>query len=420
MKNSRTQLLAAKRRERNPGLPAYVPRDASFGQIAGPSGDGAESPPVQLATGQELKAQTVKIDADGNLVHRFDKTQTARANAIGLVVPPAHLITKTTTRIDADGRVGMQYLTSKPGAVEAWRGFWDAARAEAADYRGAYLAYDHPAPADTWADYLVSYWWGDPHIGMLAHAAEAGQHYDLKIAESELIECFRQLISKSPPAKVGRLANLGDFYHAETNAQVTPGHGNKLDVDGRSFKVQRTGQRILRAVIDMMKQRHEIVEYYGVPGNHDPNMSFQIASWLQAVYEGDPRVRVDDSIAPYNYREFGQSLIATGHGDGAKEKDLPLMLAARAREAWGRTRWHQFHCGHIHHTRMIEFPGCKTWYHNTLAAKDAWHTMMGYEAEQFLESTTYHERFGPEGSQQVGIERVRAALAAVTSGAVVT
>jgi hypothetical protein len=404
----------------NPSLPPYVPgenpshlpRDARHGQVRGPAGTLSNAPPISLAEGQELKRQTIHVAPDGTLLDRYDLTQTARENAIAPVVPPAHTITKTTTRIDSDGRVGMQYLTAKPGAAESWNAFWEATRHELADYKGAALSINYPAPADTYADYLSVYWWGDPHIGLLAHESETGAHYDLKIAESELIECFRQLVWKTPPSRVGRLENLGDFWHAETNAQVTPGHGHKLDVDGRAYKVQRCGFRILRSVFDFMKQRHEIVEYEGVPGNHDPNISFQIAAWLGAIYEGDPRVKIFDSIAPYHYREFGQTLIGAGHGDGAKEKDLPLMMAARQREAWGRTRWHQMHCGHIHHTRKIEHSGCLTWYHNTLASKDAWHAWKGYDAEQFLESTTYHERFGPEGSQQVGIERVRAALAA--------
>jgi len=414
---------AAKARALNPELPAYEPRTrpgqftpASEGQVLGTltgHDEGrAMNPAVQLADGQELKAQTIKVNGDGTLNHRYDKSQTARKDPHFLPVPPAHAVTKTTTRIDADGRVGLQYVTAKPGEVERFDAFKRAMRDELEQYRGAALALDVPAPAETWGDYMSFYWLGDPHIGMLAHASEAGQHFDLKIAEAELVECFRQLVWRTPPSRVGRIVNLGDFYHAETNAQVTPGHGNKLDVDGRAYKVQKCGQRILRALVDLAKQRHEIVEFGGVPGNHDPNMSFQIASWLQALYEGDPRVVIDDSIAPYNFREFGQNLIGTGHGDGAKEKDLPLLMASRQREAWGRTRYHQFHNGHKHHTRKIEHSGCLTWFHNTLAAKDAWHAHMGYDSEQFLESSTYHERFGPEGTTQVGIERVRAALAA--------
>ena len=409
---------AARARQRDPSLPPYTPRAATHGQIVGRSEGRATTPPIELAEGQELKAQTIKVNGDGSLNHRYDKSQAARADAIGAVVPPGHLVTKTTTRVDADGRVGLQYITCKPGQVEAWEAFYAAARDEVAEYRGVALAQEVPAPAETFADYMSVYWWGDPHIGMLAHASEAGSHYDLKIAEAELIECFRQLVARTPPSRIGRIQNLGDFYHAETNAQVTPGHGHKLDVDGRAYKVQRCGQRILRAVIDLALQRHEVVEFDSVPGNHDPNMSFQICSWLQALYEGHPRVKIADGIAPYTFREFGSTLLGVGHGDGAKEAALPGLMATRQPQAWGRTRYRQMHNGHVHHTRKVEYPGCLTWYHNTLAAKDAWSNLKGFDSDQFLESTTYHERFGPEGSAQVGIERVRAALAARETSAI--
>jgi hypothetical protein len=389
----------------------YTPSDE--GQVLGTKGGRATSPAVELADGQELKAQTIHLNPDGTLRSRYDKSHTERQDPHFLPVPPEHAVTKTTTYLGPDGRVNGQYITGKPGEAERFEALKRAMKDELEQYRGAALAIDYPTPTETWKDYLSCYWLGDPHIGMLAHASETlGEHFDLRIAEAQLVECFRQLVWKTPPSRIGRIVNLGDFYHAETNMQTTPGHGNKLDVDGRAYKVQKCGKRILRSLVDLAKQRHEIVEFVALPGNHDPNTAFQIASWLQALYEGDPRVVIDESIAAYNYREFGENLIATCHGDGAKEGALPLLLATRQRQAWGRTRYHQFHAGHIHHTRKIEHSGCLTWYHNTLADKDAWHAHKGYDAEQFLESTTYHERFGPDGSQQVGIERVRAALQA--------
>lgn len=407
---------ARKRRALNPALPPYQPRAEIRGDDLPARGALGDPPEPMLAEGLELGGQSIRRDKDGEIASVWDLGRRA-ADPNPKPIPPDFAVTHISRMSRPSGEI-LRWEAYDRAKADQWESFKRAMRDELEQYRGAALAINVPAPEETWKDYLSCYWWGDPHIGMLAHASETlGGHYDLKIAETQLIECFRQLVWRTPPSRVGRIVNLGDFYHAETNKQETPGHGHKLDVDGRSYKVQKVGQRILRAVVDLAKQRHEIVEFVAMPGNHDPNMAFQIASWLQALYEGDPRVVIDDSIAAYSYREFGENLIATCHGDGAKEKDLPLLLAARQRQAWGRTRYHQVHAGHIHHTRKIEHSGCVTWYHNTLADKDAWHAFKGYDSEQFLESSTYHERFGPEGSTQVGIERVRAALA-VTSSAV--
>jgi hypothetical protein len=416
---------AARRRLKNPNLPPYTPgvnpsreprqyAPATEGQVLGTMTDVTPAIKAVIAPGQELKAQTVRLDDTGAIDHQYVKTQAERGEPLYMPVPPAHAVTKTTTHLGPNGRVDHQYITAKPGEAERFEAYKQALRDEMEQYRGAALAIDYPAPENTWADYLSCYWLGDPHIGMLAHASETlGWHFDLRIAEAELVECFRQLVARTPPSKVCRIVNLGDFYHAETNMQVTPGHGHKLDVDGRAYKVQKVGKRILRSLVDLAKQRHEIVEFVALPGNHDPNMAWSIADWLSAIYEGDERVKVDESIAAYNYREFGTTLIGACHGDGAGEKDLPLLLATRKREAWGRTTRHEMHRGHIHHTRLIEFSGCRVWSHNTLAEKDAWSALKGFDSEQFLESTTYHERFGRESSATVSIERVRAALQAM-------
>ena len=72
---------------------------------------------------------------------------------------------------------------------------------------------------------------------MLAWADEVGENFDLKIVERELCECLAQLVARSPATEEAIITNLGDFWHAQDDRQLTPGSGNKLDVDGRSGKV---------------------------------------------------------------------------------------------------------------------------------------------------------------------------------------
>lgn len=376
----------------------------------GPQGKLHGTPPVSLAFGQELKRQTIHVNAEGELLDRYDLTHAARNPPAFEPVPAGHHVTKTTTRLDADGRVGMQYVTSKADAAAREAAFWEACKANAEQYRG--IALPDAPPTDTDAKLLACYPIGDPHIGMLAHAAEAGAHFDLRIAEEELVECLRLLVARTPPAEEALILQLGDFFHAQDNTQTTPGHGHKLDVDGRTFKVQATGHRILRTIVDLARKRHKRVRMVSLPGNHDPNMSYAIGAYLGAVYENVPSVTIDPSIAAYYFQQFGVNLIAACHGDGAKEAALPLLMATRRPVEWGATKHRVMHAGHIHHTRIIEHSGCRTWYHNTLASKDNWHSHKGYDAQQMLESVTYHEDYGQEYTATVGIERVRAALAA--------
>src|SRR5688572_11137605 len=94
-------------------------------------------------------------------------------------------------------------------------------------------------PRKSLEETLTVYGLGDPHVGMLAWEPETGASFDLKIADRITSETIVRLIAAAPPSRVGGLALIGDNFHADDDRQVTPAHGHKLDVDGRSAKVWR-------------------------------------------------------------------------------------------------------------------------------------------------------------------------------------
>lgn len=379
----------------------YAPR--------GPSGAHATTPPVQLAPGLELKAQTVKVKADGSLDHRYDKSHTARNEPQFETVPAGHHVTKTTTRIDADGRVGMQYVTAKHDAAQREADMAAAWARHADVYAG--LAWPIAKPKHSDDDLIALYPLGDPHIGMLAWAPEAGEHFDLSIATRELLACVRLLVAGAPNAKRAIITNLGDFLHAQDDNNRTPGHSNPLDVDGRAAKVLDAGHALLRAIVDAALAKHEHVTIRNLPGNHDPQVAAGLAMWLRAVYEREPRVTVADAYASYQFDRFGCCLFGWAHGDGAKSEALPLLMANAEREAWGATTEHVWHTGHVHHLSTKEYTGCVVETHRTMAGKDHWHASKGYSAKRSLSVISYHREYGEITRNRVGLERVRNAIA---------
>lgn len=380
----------------------YVPR--------GPSGTHHSTPAVQLAPGLELKAQTIKVKADGSLDHRYDKSHTARNDPKFEIVPAGHHVTKTTTRIDADGRPGMQYVTAKHDEAAREIAMVDAWKRHAEVYRG--LACEVLGPLPVCDDELLAvYPLGDPHIGMLAWGPECGEHFDLKIATRELLTCVRLMVEGAPPAKHAIVTNLGDFLHAQDEQQRTPGHGHKLDVDGRFAKVLDAGHALLRAIVDTALTKHEHVTIRNLPGNHDPQVAAMLAMWLRAVYEREPRVTVADAFSPYQFDRFGCVLLGWAHGDGAKAEALPLLMANAEPQEWGATTEHVWHTGHVHHLSTKEYTGCVVETHRTMAGKDHWHTSKGYSARRSLSMVCYHKVYGEISRNRIGLERVRSALA---------
>jgi hypothetical protein len=387
----------------------------------GPSGDIDTHPDPVLEVGQELAGQSALIDADGKLLKRWDKSRVAGlAEPDAPIVPPGHVVARTATMLRADGTVGVQWITAEPEKAARWAAF-EAACKDVAEKYAAGRAEPVPAPTLGYEaeDWLNVFPLGDPHIGMLAHADETGDHHDLKIADADLRCAINMLDTRAPAAGTAYLLNLGDYFHAESNAQVTPGHGNKLDVDGRYHKVLKCGLNLLAYMAETLLRSHRRVIIGNVRGNHDPEAALMIGIWLEAWFRHEPRVEVLPNVNAYHALEFGRNMIATCHGDGAKRDDVPLLFATRFAEMWGRTRYRRCYSGHVHHKTESEkeLGGMVVRTFRTLAGKDAYHAHKGYDAGRSLDVISHHKHYGPCATATVDIEEVRDELRAQAADA---
>jgi hypothetical protein len=221
--------------------------------------------------------------------------------------------------------------------------------------------------------------------------------------------CIRELVASAQPAERAIITNLGDFLHAQDDANMTPGHGNKLDVDGRFAKVLDAGHALLRGIVDEALKKHRHVTVRNLPGNHDPRVATELSFWLRAVYENEPRVTVADAFRAHQYDRFGATLIGWAHGDRCPGKELPAIMAVDEARAWGETQFHVWHTGHVHHESTKEYPGCDVETHGILPPGDAWHAGR-YRSRRRMSAITYDRQYGEIGRATVGIERVKALL----------
>jgi hypothetical protein len=392
-------------------LETILSSDGALGKNSGQSSPprGPSDSPHYIPEGHELAGVSRLTGQDGETKGEWSKTRVAGADEPPGDVPPSFLLRSTSVMQRGDGSTVVQWSSYDREKVAQW----EAMKVAIADHVATYIRpVDRAvAPAQSDADLLTVYPLGDPHIGMLAWAAEVGESFDLKSAEVELGECMRQMVARSPASAQAIVCNLGDFFHATDDRQVTPKNGHKLDVDSRAGKIATVGLRILRTLIDAALERHATVRVRSIPGNHDPHSAIWLPLLLRAVYANEPRVTVEDAFNPYQYDVFGLVLLGWCHGDGAKVDALPEIMATDAPEMWGATRFRVWHTGHRHHLETKEFRGCVVKTHRTLAGRDVWHHHGGYRSGRSLEATTYHRVYGVE-SVAVVIERVRAALGA--------
>lgn len=357
-----------------------------------PSPRGPSTAPYHIPEGHELKGVSTLVNAQGEQDAAWHKSQIASAPPAVAPVPEGFTLKRVSSYTGPDGSVRAQWRSADLEQQQRWDMFWAAAEREATKFRG--LAAMLPPAPRTASELLTVYPLGDPHIGMLSWAPETGEHFDLHIAEKDLISCINLLVSGAPASKRALLANLGDFYHAQDDSQLTPRGGNKLDVDGRRAKVLQLGLRMMGCMVDRLLSVHEQVHVVNVPGNHDPGMAIMVALWLDAIYKNEPRVTIESPHNPYIYVTHGSTLLGFAHGDGAKMDQLPGVMATDRPELWGAARFRHWLTGHVHHQVRKEHPGCTVESFRTLAARDYWHHHKGYRSQRSLSAITYHDVFG--------------------------
>lgn len=346
--------------------------------------------------GFEIKRTTIKRNAAGD--KEGDWITQHRESGPAFQMPPGQILKGVSAYVDSENRVRYQWIKTKndsaaPAMIEALK-------AEFKEYRGRAKIVPPPRRVDRNLMNVIPI--ADPHIGMLSWSPQTGSDYDLRIATERLIDKASDVLSVAPRAREALVANLGDWYHANDQRNVTPRSGHQLDVDGRWFKVLRAGVRTFRSIIDMALAKHERVEVVNIPGNHDPEAACALALALGEFYARDRRVRVAFPADIY-YRQFGNTLLGCAHGDKAPPQRLAMAMAVDQRKAWGETAYHWIMYGHIHKDRADTFGDVRVESFSTIADKDNHASGGAWRSAQALNVITLDKKAGEVSRQRVNI-----------------
>lgn len=319
------------------------------------------------------------------------------------IVPEPFVLRGTSTLYGKDGDLKLQWVKSRlddQKHAEMIRAAYEAMAEE--------LPRLAPLPTPLHAESALAnlFTLTDCHVGALCWRREGGEDWDLRIAERVLTECFERMVMSAPSAKIGIVNQLGDFLHTDALAPLTPTSGHLLDADGRFSKIVDVAVRILRRLVDITLQRHEIVHVLMMEGNHDPAGSIWLRVLFRALYENEPRVRVYDSPLPYVALQHGNTMLGFHHGHLSKLNELPILFAAQFPDMWGATRKRYVHTGHRHHVEEKEHSGITIIQHATLTARDAYAARGGWIAERQVTAITYHEKWGQVGRTTVVPEMI--------------
>jgi hypothetical protein len=311
-------------------------------------------------------------------------------------------VRKLSTLVDAvTGESKLQWI--KVDAVDDVRQQWLDAIREVCAETPTFEPVDAPTFSDD--DLLAVYPVGDPHVGLMAWHEDAGENFDLKIAERNLVAAFQHLIALAPASREALIILIGDNTHSDGQSNTTT-KGTRVDVDGRTIKMMRTIVRAARAAIALALAKHGTLAVIVERGNHDELLSAMLALALSLLYENEPRVTIDVSPEMFHWYRFGANLIGTHHGDKAKPMDLLGVMAVDRKQDWGETTHRRFYCGHLHHLQTKEVPGVVIETLPTLASSDAWHRSMGYRSSRAMYMDVFHREFGHVNRHIVGIQQL--------------
>jgi len=251
-------------------------------------------------------------------------------------------------------------------------------------------------PKATTNDLLTVYTITDFHLGAYCWADETGASWDMRIAETVLLNAVSDMMNGSPAAETAVFAQIGDLLHWDGLLALTPTAKNVLDADTRFPLLVETAIRVLLKAVEMLLHKHKRVHVIMAEGNHDMASSVWLRAIMQSMFRDNARVTVDSSPWPFYCYVHGRTFIGWHHGHLQKMEQLPMLFATdpKFKTEYGNCLHTYIHTGHMHHQRVIERGGILVEQHPTLSARDA-HGARGFlYSNRATKAITYHKEQG--------------------------
>lgn len=218
----------------------------------------------------------------------------------------------------------------------------------------------------------------DLHMGKLCWNGNSGDEYNEKIAEERFMSVINDVLQRSSHHSFEKILFIwsNDFFHFDGFTKTTTG-GTPQDTNLHFEKMYKLGTSLLIKTIDLLSQFCPVETMY-IGSNHDKMTSYMATTYLEAWYRNNEKVKIDSTPLIRKYVEWGQCLIGFSHGH-AEKKRLGKLMPIEQKEAWGRTKFHEFHCGHFHSNQaIVEENGTVVRYLPSVTGTDKWHYESGY------------------------------------------
>jgi hypothetical protein len=234
----------------------------------------------------------------------------------------------------------------------------------------------------------------DIHIGKLSSAFETGEDYNNQIAVKRVLEGCNGLLAELPTDSIDKILFVigNDILHIDNTKRTTTA-GTPQDTDGMWFDNFLIAKQLYVDIIEIMMQVADVHVVFN-PSNHDYTNGFFLAQIIEAHFKGSANVTFDCSISHRKYYRYGNNLIGTTHGDGAKESDLALLMAHESKH-WQDCNHRYFYIHHFHHKISKDYMSVCVEALRSPSGTDSWHHRNGYQhSPKAVEAFTHDFEYG--------------------------
>lgn len=219
----------------------------------------------------------------------------------------------------------------------------------------------------------------DIHIGKLCSAFESGEAYNNQIAVQRVLEGVKGILQKVSSFNIDKILFIGgnDILHIDSPLRTTTS-GTPQDTDGMWHTNFLIAKQLYTDVLELLLGVSD-VHFTFNPSNHDYTNGFFLAQVIETYFKECKNITFDTSIAHRKGFKYFNNLIGTTHGDGAKQMDLPLLMAVEFPIEWSQTKHRYIYTHHVHHKTSKDYAGITIESLRSPSGTDSWHHRNGYQ-----------------------------------------
>jgi hypothetical protein len=235
----------------------------------------------------------------------------------------------------------------------------------------------------------------DIHIGKLASEYETGDSYNNNIAVKRVHEGIDNILQRLQGFNIDKIVLIigNDILHTDNTKRQTTS-GTPQDTDGMWFENFLIAKKLYVDIIEKLVTISDVHIVYNA-SNHDYMSGWFLSQTIEAWFKTSKNITFDTSISHRKAFVYHDNLIGSTHGDGAKNADLPLLMAQEYKQEWANTKHRYIYTHHVHHKTSKDYIGITVESSRSPSGTDSWHAKNGFQhASKAIEAYLHHPTYG--------------------------